>query len=149
MCKNCRETPCQCDIPGPFVFENGTARMILDGPPPALERAWLNNFAKKCKIGSDVMDLANSFCQLGIGDPTDADPRYVDQDLWSNENEQNFRNYNYAIWFIVRYTIGLDAMRKAIEDDLRLGDAEFGEIFQKDYGRSLLKNFLTEEPKWT
>lgn len=39
-------------------------------------------------------------------------------------------------------------MRQVIEADMTKGDAEYGEIFLKSYGRDLLDNFLIEEPKW-
>jgi hypothetical protein len=150
-CKDCHayETECRgtCAIPGPFIFKHGTAELLLDGPPPTEERAWLNGFARACVSGSiSLEDVASGFCQLGISDPSKPDADMAD--TWFGSSETNGRAYNYAIWFVLKHTRGLEAMRKAIEEDMTKGDAEYGEIFLKSYGRDLLDNFLIEEPKW-
>lgn len=151
-CKSCHEYVSECNgtcaIPGPFAFKHGTAELLLDGPPPTAERAWLNHFARICTVNSvDIDEVANLFCQVGIGDPSK--PEADMADFWFGSCEENGRAYNYAIWFVLRHTRGLEAMRKAIEEDMKKGDAEYGEIFLKTYAKALLDNFLIEEPKWT
>ncbi len=163
-CKDCDEyeTECNgvCAIPGPFTFQLGQVEMILHGPTPTQERAWLNHFARICIVDSiDIDEVANLFCQLGIGDPSqleDEDRAAIARrtgeildDLWHCKDDNNWRAYNYAIWFVLRHTRGLKAMRQVIEADAKKGDVEYGEIFLKSYGQDLLDNFLIEEPKWT
>lgn len=162
-CKDCHEyvTECNgtCAIPGPFTFQLGQVEIILHGPTPTEERAWLNHFARVCMVESvDIQTIAHNFCQLGIGDPSQLEDEEratiarrtgeILDDLWHCKDGNNWRAYNYAIWFVLKYTRGLEAMRKAIEEDMTKGDAEYGEIFLKSYGRDLLDNFLIERPKW-
>ena len=151
-CKSCHQLEVEClgtcAIPGPFIFKHGTVEFLLDGPTPTQERAWLNHFARACMVESiDIETVAHNFCQLGIGDPSQLEADMADS--WFGSCEKNGRAYNYAIWFVLRHTRGLEAMRQVIEADAKKGDEEYGEIFLKSYGRALLDNFLIEEPKWT
>jgi len=144
-CKSCDEyeTECNgaCAIPGPFTFQLGQVEIILHGPTPTAERAWLNHFARACMVESIDIETVAAAIARRTGEILD--------DLWHCKDDNNWRAYNYAIWFVLRHTRGLEAMRKAIEEDLTKGDVEYGEIFLKTYGRDLLDNFLIEEPKWT
>jgi len=115
---------------------------------------WLAKFAAEVSSGAGPTALAHSFVQMGVADP--AEPNEFPKDPLFDWLYENQKMYNRAAWEILDSQPGLRIkLRRVLQRDLRgqdklLGSDVYGEIVLKEYGRAVLKHFLSAkpDPKW-
>jgi len=119
--------------------------------------SWTTAFFNSC-MNNSPGEIANTLVMIGPAVPSSCWCDDIKEEECEGEEglrefnctlkyvHENHKEINTDLWKLLQATGMLSKVRRAIRNDLKKGDEEYGLIVRKEYGRELLANFLKSKP---